>query len=286
MIPPDASILSIQQHQPKKCRHIGIVFTMIMGVFYSANSVLTKVITVGAVEIALFRTCLMYMCVIPILLKPGIRGVDDILGPRRVRVFLIMRGLVGSVAGLCFYLAIKYTSPGMATSISFLDVVLLPFLSRIFLKESLTPLDLVFASVSFTGVILIAKPPFLFSSSKYDSDNFIGVILAVVGALLACFSCIILRKIGTAVSPLVPTFYFALVGSLLYCVLLLITGGFVFPCLSQVGLMCLLSLCGLFGMVFLTLALHTERPSTVAVINTLQIVFVFLAQVSRFWFWC
>lgn len=279
MLPPDASTLSIAQHQPEKCRHIGICFMLITSMLYSANSVLAKVITVGAVEIGFFRTCLMYICVTPILLKSGIGGVKDILGPRRIRMFLILRGLSGSISGLCFYLAVKHTSPGMATSISFLDVVLTPFMGRIFLKESLTPLDLVFASVSFTGVILIARPPFLFPSSENSSENLIGIIYAVVGALIASFSYIFLRKIGTSVSPLVPTFYFAFVGSMLYFVLLLITGDFEFPCLHQVGLLCLLSMCGLFGVVFLTLALHTERPSTVAVINTLQIVFVFVAQV-------
>ena len=61
------------------------------------------------------------------------------------------------------------------------------FYARVFLKESVSVLDLMNLALVFVGVVFIVKPPFLFGSSEdyvEDSTTLYAMIGLLVGSLL------------------------------------------------------------------------------------------------------
>jgi len=67
------------------------------------------------------------------------------------------------------------------------------------LKEPLTILQLITGTITLTGVVIIAKPEFIFGSESEEvhESRLEGTILAVIAALTAAFSMIHLRKLKT-----------------------------------------------------------------------------------------
>ena len=73
------------------------------------------------------------------------------------------------------------------------------FYARVFLKESVSVLDLMNLVLVFAGVVFIVKPPFLFGSSdgyNEDSTTLYAMIGLLVGSLLLMAPIyVILRKL-------------------------------------------------------------------------------------------
>nr|XP_039264157.1 solute carrier family 35 member G1-like [Styela clava] len=261
-----------------KIPHIGILYGLLSSVFFSFNALLAKLLSLNAVQIASSRCFIQYIFLFPYLIYK--EKMDGILGSPKIRPFLWLRGFCGSVSGMLFYLAVRNLSVGNAVTLAFLDCVLCPILGRIFLKESLTVMDYVFALIAFSGVILIAQPPFIFPHlSSTTTESAFGVICALVSALMASSSYLSIRKIGTQTHYLIVTWYYSIVGCILDPVILIISGQYQPPCLSQIPIILLLTASGFLGQVTLTLALQHERAGTVAVLLTLQIIVVYFVQV-------
>lgn len=126
------------------------------------------------------------------------------LGPKGKRIFLFFRGLLGSSAMILLYYAFQVMPLADATVITFSSPVFTSLLAWIFLKEKYSVWDLLFTLFTITGVILIARPPFLFGSNVTGiegsySDHLKGTIAAIASTVSAASTIVILRKVGKSV---------------------------------------------------------------------------------------
>jgi len=92
------------------------------------------------------------------------RVPDPIAGPKGVRTLLVIRGITGFF-GLCgLYWSLQYLSVADATVLTDLTPLTTAVAGYLILKESYSTKQAVAAVCSLIGVVLIARPPFLFGS--------------------------------------------------------------------------------------------------------------------------
>ena len=179
-------------------------------------------VPIHPLQILFIRMFVTYICC---LIYMGVtRSVEDApFGPPRVRKLLVMRGLVGFFGVFGMYFSLQYLSLSDAVAITFLVPMFTAFLAFVILKESYSILEGVCSFLSLGGVLLIAKPSFLFGdepAKENDGDETVEsassgkrILATVVGLIGVCgASCvyIVLRKIGMHAHPLLSVSYFAL----------------------------------------------------------------------------
>jgi len=262
---------------------IGILFCVISGCLFSLNGLVAKLITsIDPLQMALSRCMLQFCILLPFISYKCYIGKMDIIGPPRMFKFLILRGFTGSTAAIFLYEAIARLSLGDAITISFSNSVITSFLAYFILGESLTILDLALAFFTSVGVVLIARPSFLFGGlgADFTPDKVAGVLFAVAAAIMASITFVTVRKLGKKTPALLNITYYSFCGSFTSSVVLAASGLFKYPCFHELPHVFLLGILGLFAQLFLIMSLQYERASTVAIVRTLQIVFIFFLQVN------
>ncbi|XP_038620372.1 solute carrier family 35 member G1 [Tachyglossus aculeatus] len=282
---------SMHPHQPSpttdakkksSCHGLGLFYTLLSAFLFSVASLFVKKIEdVHSVEISAFRCAFQMLFVLPFLIytKTGFWG------PKGKRGFLFLRGVLGSTAMILLYYAFQAMPLADATVITFSSPVFTSIFAWIFLKEKYSIWDLLFTVFTITGVVLIARPPFLFGSNTVGmegdySDHLKGTLAAVGGAIGAALTLVILRKMGKSVHYLLNIWYYVVIG-LIECVLaLFVIGEWRLPhCGLDRFFLILIGLFGLGGQIFLTKAVQIERAGPVAIMKTMDVVFAFILQV-------
>lgn len=198
---------------------------------------------------------------------------------------LFLRGLLGSGAMILVYYAFQVMPLADATVITFSSPVFTSFFAWIFLREKYSLWDLLFTLITITGVVLIARPPFLFGSSVLDmeesyTDHLKGTIAAIASAVAAALTFVILRKVGKSVHYFLSIWYYAIIGLIVCIIALFIMDAWTLPsCGIDRFLLISIGLLGLGGQIFLTKALQIEKAGPVAIMKTMDVVFAFIFQV-------
>jgi drug/metabolite transporter (DMT)-like permease len=123
---------------------------------------------------------------------------------------LLLRGLFGTVALVCFYYALVTLPLADAVVISHTSPIFTAALAALFLGERVSA-RLVAAFVCCAGGILaITRPAILFGGATAGLDP-LGVAVAFAGALGSACVYVLIRRIRSRESPLVVVFYFPLV---------------------------------------------------------------------------
>ncbi|EGW32986.1 uncharacterized protein SPAPADRAFT_137397 [Spathaspora passalidarum NRRL Y-27907] len=227
--------------------------------------------------------CLIYMGVT--------RSIPEApFGPKKVRTLLIMRGLLGFFGVFGLYFSLQYLSVSDAVGITFLAPMVTAFLAFIVLGESYSILEAVCSVVSFGGVILIAKPSFIFGvisdaeTSELDEATESGstekrVIATVVG-LLGVFGVssvyVVLRKIGKDIHPLLSVSYFSLCCCIItfFAILVIPSLSFVLPADGyQWFLFMVIGISGFFMQFSLTAGIQRVKASRAAIMAYSGMVF-------------
>lgn len=176
---------------------------------------------ISPVQILFARMLITYICCILYMLIT--RSVEDApFGPRDQRVFLVLRGIFGFIGVFGLYFSLQYLSLSDAVSITFLIPMVTAFFAWIMLGEKYSRIEGVCALVSLAGVLLIAKPDFVFGSesqnetpdsdSAESSDSNLRMLATIMGLLGVCGASsvyVLLRKIGKLAHPLILVSYFA-----------------------------------------------------------------------------
>ncbi|KAG1865002.1 hypothetical protein DFJ58DRAFT_771948 [Suillus subalutaceus] len=158
--------------------------------------------------------CVLYMVAMKI--------PDPFLGPKGVRLLLVNRGLCGFFGLFGMYYSLQYLSLADATVLSFLAPLSAAIGGYIVLKEPYSKHEAFAGIVSLLGVILIARPPFLFgntSSVNSDSsdaasratatDRIRAVCVAVFGIVLGTGALLSMRAIGKRAHPMHLMMFFS-----------------------------------------------------------------------------
>jgi len=196
----------------------------------------------------------------------------------RERRLLVLRGLLGYSALSCFFWAVMHLPLADTTTLHFTNPVFGAVLAAIVLKEVLYKLEAALVALSLVGVVMVARPEFLFGGGTGLPPLAVGV--ALLGAVLSAGAYVTVRRLTRTNDPLVIVFYFALVsvvGSIPFNLV-----GFVPPTGREWLLLLTVGLATLGGQVFVTRALQLEKAVRVMAVGYLQIVFAGLLGLVLF----
>ncbi|XP_034070410.1 solute carrier family 35 member G1 isoform X2 [Gymnodraco acuticeps] len=175
--------------KPKRCQGLGLFYAFLATVFFSIIALLVKTIEgIHAIEISAIRCFFQMLFTMPLLIyhKTGF------LGPRDQRIYLVLRGFIGSNAMILLFYAVQQMPLADATVIMFSNPVFTSILAWIFLKERCTIWDCVFTVFTITGVLLIARPPFLFGDHRRTIDgNYNNHIKGTIAAFVAAIGLLV-----------------------------------------------------------------------------------------------
>lgn len=258
---------------------MGIICALLSAFFFALNALFAKLIHLDGIQITMCRLYVQFLILLPIVFYK--RNEVDVLGPVGLRRFLWIRGCTGSIATVFMYLTISNLSVGNAITMTYMSIMLVPFIARIFLRESLTILDIIFAVVSLIGVILIARPAFLFPNveNEENENKAIGVTLGILTALFQATTMVILRKLGKVYTSL-NVLYPSIIGSGATTILLTALGKFEFPCLHEIPFILGVGVTGLVGQYLIVISLGLERAGTVSILRSVQIIMVYILQIT------
>ncbi|XP_037546988.1 solute carrier family 35 member G1 [Nematolebias whitei] len=274
-----SSSASAREEKPKRCPGLGLFYAFLSTVFFSIISLLVKTLQeVHAIEISALRCFFQMLFVVPLLIyhKTGF------LGPRDQRIYLVLRGFLGSNAMILLYYAVQQMPLADATVIMFSNPVFTSLLAWIFLKEKCTIWDCVFTVFTITGVILITRPSFLFGEHPggvEGTSHIKGAVAAFAGAIAAAFTFVVLRKMGKSVHYYLSVWYYAVIGLLESIITVSILGEWKMPnCGRDRWMLILIAVLGIAGQIFLTKALQLEKAGLVSLMRTVDVVLAFIFQ--------
>ena len=213
----------------------------------------------------------------------------DPFGPEdpKIRRMLVVRGLGGSLGLACFYFALTTLSLADATVIFFTGPIFTAILAYYVLEEPMGVTEIVAGSACLLGVVLVARPPFLFPHEAKDPNadesdaltHTLGVITALVGATMSAVAYVSVRKItkmSNEVHTMVHVFYFGLVSSIFSPIAMFIFQRPVVPVTGMQWLV-LLGVGGFafIGQILLNRGLQLAPAGPGTVMRNLDIVFAF-----------
>ncbi|VBB83645.1 Putative Protein similar to YPL264C of Saccharomyces cerevisiae [Podospora comata] len=166
---------------------------------------------------------------------------DFPMGPRNIRPLLLLRGFSGFFGIYGMWYSMMYLPLAEATVITFLAPCVAGYICHLLLKDPFTRKEQIASFIALGGVVLIAKPTSLFSSST-DSpppssgegshhppgDNatptqrLFAILVALLGVLGAAGAYSTIRWIGKRTHPLITVNYFSVFSTIVSTTALLV----------------------------------------------------------------
>lgn len=122
---------------------------------------------------------------------------------------LLLRGLFGFGGLVFFFYGLTALPLAEATVIHYLNPLFTAVLAALVLKERMSPLLALSLLLGLAGVLLVARPSFLFGEGSALPP--LGVASALAGSLVAAGAYTTVRQLRKTDHPLVIVFYFSLV---------------------------------------------------------------------------
>ena len=119
--------------------------------------------------------------------------------------FIITRAFFGAIGGIFKYWAAEEMDYGDSVSLGSLAPIFAALFSRVLWKEKLSIFTLVALFIGVTGIVLVAKPTFLFGIFMESQENEFDPVMKLVpiaGSIIYGFAFSCMRKVGTEVSPI------------------------------------------------------------------------------------
>jgi drug/metabolite transporter (DMT)-like permease len=242
---------------------------------------------VPVLEITLARSGLSLLAT---LLVARLRGHSlssaETWGAPSLRPLLMLRGAIGCVAMVAYYLALVRLPMADAVLLFFANVPFTALVAWLVAGERLTGRAALGAAVAILGLVLVLHPPFLFGGHEDwggQSERGLGVAAGLVSAALSAGAFLTIRAIGKREPALVVALYFHAATVLISAVPLLL---FAFPeppvlpsSLLDATLMAGVAAASFFGQLTLTRGFQLLPAGRASAINLLQVLF------STLWGW-
>ena len=141
-------------------RTLGVICAMSSCVFFAFSSLLVKLLhEIPPQEVVFFRNLVQVIFVLP----PLIYSKTPVVGNSKHLPFLCVRGIAGTLALCCQFYAFQHMPLADATVIVFSSPIFTGVLAHFLLGEAWGLFDALATLLCFVGVVLIARPTFLFS---------------------------------------------------------------------------------------------------------------------------
>jgi drug/metabolite transporter (DMT)-like permease len=242
----------------------GLRYMVAGAFFFSVMSLLVKLAgqRLPSQQIVLIRSVVMVALAWYTLRRLGVPPT----GSRRR--LLVLRGLLGFGALSCFYYALVHLPLAEATVVQYTNPAFAAVFAIFALGETMRRREVAALLLSLAGVILVARPTFLFGGATLLDPLAVGVGLA--GAVLSAGAYVVVRMLGGE-HHMVVILYFGVIsvlGSIPATLLdVLMPTPLEWLVLLGVGLTTHA------GQVYMTRGLHLERAGRATATGLVQIVF-------------
>jgi drug/metabolite transporter (DMT)-like permease len=207
---------------------------------------------------------------VALVLSAGLlrRARVSMLGSQRG--LLLLRGLLGFVGLTCVFTAVTRLPLAEATVLQYLHPVFTAIIAGVVLGEAVGRGVVFGIGASLLGVLLVAKPGFLWEGGAAALDP-TAVMIAIGGALASASAYVVVRRLARSEHPLVIVLYFPMVT--VPASLPLLAGNFLWPRgLEWLGLLGV-GLLAQVGQVALTRGMQTEPAARATALSYLQVAF-------------
>jgi len=264
-------------------KYIGLLYCLIFSISMTAENTAVKMVKTPAGEKLFARACVQFITLLPLITYNQYKGDYSIfMSERRIQLLLIGRGISSSAVSIFLFEGIQRIAIGDCIAITFCSTIFAGVFAKVFLKEPYTIFDVIVAVISMAGVVLIAQPEFIFGSSSEPNPEQISGVLYTLGAAITFGSSLtIVRALGK-VEPSVGVFYYVVICWIISGIFFYAEGDSVIPCLSDLPLFFSIGLLGNSCQFLITKALQHERPSTVGVMRSIEIILTYIVQVVLF----
>ncbi|KAF8333683.1 integral membrane protein DUF6 [Amanita rubescens] len=144
----------------------GLLFVMAAEGFFALMNLSVKILgeDVSVLEIMWIRMIITCLCAVAYMHFAKIN--DPVLGPPGIRILLCLRGFTGFFGIFGLWFSLQYLSLSDAIVLTFLTPLCSAAVGSFLLKEKFTMKEVLAGIVSLVGVVLIARPPFIFDAIR------------------------------------------------------------------------------------------------------------------------
>ena len=137
--------------------------------------------------------------------------------------FIYVRVVLLSFVSLAFSLGVLYIPISLATVVYYTSPIITIFMASYMVNEKTHIYDIIAAFLSFLGLIIIVKPPFMFGKQEQHSLSFFIAILAfIMCSIINAYTNIMCRKIKSKISFFIITYYYGQVMAIILGIILFI----------------------------------------------------------------
>ena len=185
------------------------------------------------------------------------------------RPLLILRGVLGTLALVCIFYAIRNMPLSISTVIQYTYPILISIFAGLFINEKITR-NLLFALVSgWIGILVILNPTQL-SNINVNIES-LSILVAFLGSICTALAYVTVKKLSYTEDVYVIIEYFPLVSCITLMPFVLIN--WVTPNGNELLWIIGIGLFTQLGQTFLTIGLKNLPASEASIINYLQVVF-------------
>ncbi len=233
--------------------------------FFSLMTLCVKKIdnAVPIYELVFFRS------LISLLITRSILNHKNINPWGNNKPLLILRGLLGTLALVCIFYAIRNLPLSISTVIQYTYPIFISIFAGMFINEKITRNIVIALIIGWTGILIILNSTQL-SNINVEIEN-IWVFIAFLGSIFTALAYVTVKKLSFTEDVYVIIQYFPLVSLIILMPITLIN--WVTP--NWYDLIWIIGI-GLFtqlGQTFLTLGLKRLPASEASTINYLQVFF-------------
>ncbi|XP_076304726.1 solute carrier family 35 member G1-like [Tachypleus tridentatus] len=259
---------------------LGILCGLISGIFFATGSLVIALLPeINSMELLILRSLLEMVVYSSVI----IHARQSLLGIPGERRFLFFRAITGVIAVNLIYYSFRLIPLADASTISFSAPVFVSIFACVLLKEPCGLFDLGTVITTMVGVVLIAKPSFLFGGDTRNlsmKDQIMGSLMAFCGCLSVALTYIFIRKLQkTHYSVIIISF--SLVAIFINSIILTVINDWSFPACGRDGwLILLLGFTGIIGQFFVTASLKLEDAGPASIARAIDVVMAFIYQVA------
>jgi len=182
---------------------------------------------------------------------------------------LILRGVLGTLALVCIFYAIRNMPLSISTVIQYTYPIFISIFASIFINEKITK-NLVFATIlGWFGILVILNPTQLSNINVYIEN--VSISIAFIGSICTALAYVTVKKLSFTEDIYVIIEYFPLVSVI--TLLPIVLTNWITPNLNELVWIIGIGLFTQLGQTFLTIGLKNIPASEASTINYLQVLF-------------
>lgn len=211
-------------------RFAGILYTIISALLFALSHFGIKQLKINMVDALILRFLLQSLVA---YIYNVFRGYPLFKGAKNQHLLCFVAAFFATTNNLFFYLGLSIVVLPDATTVRYTAIVWTAIISIVAFHEKVSLITIFSVLLTFTGIVLVAQPTFLFSklsnitmnpiTSDHISSNgtrYIGLFLVFLGALSISFSVISTKKLYDKynVKPMVFMFHFSILTGITFLV--------------------------------------------------------------------